>query len=72
MAAPARLAHFVLRTNDIDALSNWYCTVLEAKVVHRNKMIALRLKSRLGLRTWHQFPGKNLSGFVAQIQASCR
>ena len=40
MAAPARLAHFVLRTNDIDALSNWYCTVLEAKVVHRNKMIA--------------------------------
>ena len=40
MAAPARLAHFVLRTSDIDRLAGWYCTVLEAKVVHENKMIS--------------------------------
>ena len=40
MAAPARLAHFVLRTSDIDRLASWYCTVLEAKVVHENKMIS--------------------------------
>lgn len=40
MAAPAKLAHFVLRTSDIDRLAGWYCTVLEAKVVHRNKMIS--------------------------------
>ena len=40
MSAPAKLAHFVLRTSDIDRLASWYCTVLEAKVVHRNKVIA--------------------------------
>ncbi len=40
MSAPAKLAHFVLRTSDIDRLASWYCRVLEAKVVHRNKFIA--------------------------------
>ena len=40
MTSPARLAHFVLRTSDIDGLADWYCKVLDAKVVHRNKMIA--------------------------------
>ena len=40
MAKPARLAHFVLRTSDIDRLADWYCSVLEARVVHRNKMIS--------------------------------
>jgi catechol-2,3-dioxygenase len=40
MSAPAKLAHFVLRTSDIEGLAAWYCTVLEAKVVHRNKTIA--------------------------------
>ena len=40
MAKPAKLAHFVLRTSDIDGLADWYCSVLEARVVHRNKMIS--------------------------------
>ena len=29
MAKPAKLAHFVLRTSDIDRLAGWYCSVLE-------------------------------------------
>ena len=40
MAKPVKLAHFVLRTSDIDGLADWYCSVLEARVVHRNKMIS--------------------------------
>ena len=40
MTSPARLAHLMLRTSDIDGLADWYCKVLDAKVVHRNKMIA--------------------------------
>ena len=32
MTAPARLAHIVFRTNQMAAMRDWYCTVLEAHV----------------------------------------
>lgn len=34
--APAKLAHFVLRTPNFDAMSGWYQTVLGAKAVFEN------------------------------------
>ena len=40
MTAPVKVAHFVLCTSDFDALAEWYCSVLDAQVVHRNKKIA--------------------------------
>ena len=40
MATPVKVAHFVLCTSDIDKLAEWYCSVLNAQVVHRNKKIA--------------------------------
>lgn len=33
MASPARFAHYVLRTNRLDELTRWYCTLLDAHVV---------------------------------------
>jgi catechol-2,3-dioxygenase len=38
--APAQLAHVVRRTTRFDELIDWYCTVLGAKVVHRDAMLA--------------------------------
>ena len=38
--APVQLAHVVRRTNRFDELVHWYCTVLGAKVVHSNGMLA--------------------------------
>src|SRR5262245_9845295 len=38
--APAQLAHVVRRTVRFDELVEWYCTVLGAKVVHSNGMLA--------------------------------
>jgi catechol-2,3-dioxygenase len=38
--APVQLAHVVRRTNRFDELVEWYCTVLGAKVVHSNGMLA--------------------------------
>jgi catechol 2,3-dioxygenase-like lactoylglutathione lyase family enzyme len=38
--APAQLAHVVRRTTRFDELVHWYCTVLAAKVVHSNGMLA--------------------------------
>ncbi|HET6474034.1 MAG TPA: VOC family protein [Pseudomonadales bacterium] len=38
--APVQLAHVVRRTNRFDELVDWYCTVLGAKVVHSNGMLA--------------------------------
>jgi len=40
MSAPNKLAHVVWRTGQIDAMVDWYCTVLEAHVGFRNKFIA--------------------------------
>jgi catechol-2,3-dioxygenase len=40
MPAPAKLAHVVWKTGQIDAMVDWYCTVLEADVVFRNEFIA--------------------------------
>lgn len=35
MAKPVKLAHVVFRTNQLETMVEWYCTVLEARVVHR-------------------------------------
>jgi catechol-2,3-dioxygenase len=40
MTSPIRLAHIVFRTNDLPAMQNWYCDVLEAHVVFGNAHIA--------------------------------
>jgi catechol-2,3-dioxygenase len=39
MARPVKLAHVVFRTNQLEAMVDWYCTVLEARVVHRGDWI---------------------------------
>ena len=36
--SPAKLAHFVLKTNRYKELVDWYVLVLGAKIVHRDKM----------------------------------
>ena len=38
--APAQLAHVVRRTTHFDELIDWYCTVLGARVVHADAMLA--------------------------------
>lgn len=38
--APAKLAHFVLKTPRFDAMVHWYETVLDAQVVFRNERLA--------------------------------
>ena len=40
MPAPSKLAHVVWRTGRLDAMVDWYCSVLEAQVVFRNPFIA--------------------------------
>ncbi|MHA6769751.1 VOC family protein [Sphingobium ummariense] len=40
MTAPMKLAHIVFRTNDLPAMQQWYCTVLDAHVVFGNDRIA--------------------------------
>lgn len=40
MGPPARLAHIVFRTNQLDVMIEWYCRVLEARIVFRNESIA--------------------------------
>jgi len=37
--SPAKFAHFVLRTGQIDALAEWYRTVLAARIVFRNERL---------------------------------
>jgi catechol 2,3-dioxygenase-like lactoylglutathione lyase family enzyme len=37
--APKKFAHFVLRTARYDEVVDWYCTVLQARVVTRNEML---------------------------------
>src|SRR5689334_7807521 len=37
---PLKLAHIVFRTNQLDPMKQWYCTVLGAHVVFENPMIA--------------------------------
>lgn len=37
--SPDAFAHCVLRTSRFDALIDWYCTVLNAHVAHRNERI---------------------------------
>lgn len=39
MAKPIKLAHVVFRTNRLEEMIAWYCTVLEARVVHRGDWI---------------------------------
>jgi len=34
MAAPIKISHIVLQTNDPKALQAWYCTVLDGEMVH--------------------------------------
>lgn len=38
--SPSLFAHFVLRTSNRDALRDWYCTVLNARVVFENDYIS--------------------------------
>src|SRR5262247_4281297 len=33
---PSKLAHVVFQTNRIKALSDWYCTVLDGRVIYEN------------------------------------
>lgn len=40
MASPARLAHYVLRTNQLVAMTDWYCKLLDARVNFSNGKIA--------------------------------
>ena len=40
MASPVKLAHVALRTRNVVRLREWYCTVLEARAVFENDMIA--------------------------------
>lgn len=40
MTAPIRLSHIVFRTNQLNAMCEWYCRVLEAHVVFANERIA--------------------------------
>jgi len=40
MPSPSRLAHYVLRTNQLQALVDWYCTLLDARVNFSNERIA--------------------------------
>jgi len=40
MAAPIKLAHVVFRTGQLARMLDWYCTVLEARVVFENSFIA--------------------------------
>jgi len=37
--SPAKFAHFVLRTGQIDTMAKWYQTVLAARVVFRDQML---------------------------------
>jgi catechol-2,3-dioxygenase len=37
---PAKFAHFVLRTRNLDAMKRWYSTLLGARVVFENQFIA--------------------------------
>lgn len=39
MSAPVKLSHYVLQTNQIAAMKDWYRMVLEADIVHENPMI---------------------------------
>lgn len=40
MAAPAKLAHIVLKTSQKQAMIKWYCDVLEAHIAYENDMLA--------------------------------
>ena len=40
MAPPARLAHIVFRTNQLDVMVDWYLRVLEARIVFRSDSMA--------------------------------
>ncbi len=39
MTAPVKLSHYVLQTNQIAAMRDWYRMVLQADVVHENDML---------------------------------
>ncbi len=40
MASPKKLAHVVFRTGHLQAMCDWYCTVLEARVAYANDFVA--------------------------------
>ena len=40
MASPIKLSHLVLQTNQPRRLREWYCTVLDAEIVHENDFIS--------------------------------
>ncbi|HKS89157.1 MAG TPA: VOC family protein [Stellaceae bacterium] len=39
MPSPKKLSHLVLQTNRRDEMVKWYCTVLDAEVLHANRFI---------------------------------
>ncbi|MBP0590462.1 VOC family protein [Paraburkholderia sp. LEh10] len=39
MASPSRLAHYVLRTNQLTKMVTWYCILLDARINFRNDVI---------------------------------
>lgn len=40
MPKPIKLAHVLYRTNELGAMRDWYCTVLEAEVAFENRFVA--------------------------------
>jgi catechol-2,3-dioxygenase len=40
MPKPIKLAHVLFKTNDLAAMRDWYCTVLEAEVAFENRFVA--------------------------------
>lgn len=60
--APRRLAHIALRTNRLEQMIHWYCSVLGAKVVYGSDKIAFLTYDdehhRIALVATAQFPDK--------------
>jgi len=61
--APVQLAHVVRRTTRFDELVDWYCTVLGAKVVHSNGMLAFLTYDA----EHHRIAIARLPGLVEQV-----
>jgi len=71
MAKPVKLAHVVFRTNRLEEMVTWYCTVLEARVVHRGDWIVFLTYddehhriALIGGQTFLEKPAGRQVGFV--------
>lgn len=61
-ASPRRLAHVALRTNQLDAMVDWYCMVLGCRIAHRSGKVAFLTYDeehhRIALLAMSEFPPK--------------